>query len=90
MPDHLHALISFSIEESVSAVIGDWKRFQEKQHGIRWQEGYFDHRIRSGDELQLKAGYIRKNPVVKGLCTQPHDWLWLWPRVDGDLRVPSV
>lgn len=46
MPDHLHALLAFPIHESMSAVIGDWKRFQARRHGIVWQEGYFDHRLR--------------------------------------------
>ncbi len=59
-------------------VIGDWKRYQESQHGISWQEGYFDHRIRGDTELQLKADYIRKNPVVAGLCAQSQDWPLVW------------
>ncbi|MBI4624020.1 MAG: hypothetical protein HY736_12490 [Verrucomicrobia bacterium] len=80
MPDHWHALVSFPQGEEMGKVIGDWKRFQEKQHGIVWQEGYFDHRIRNDDELQLKADYIRKNPVAKGLCARPEDWPWVWPR----------
>jgi putative transposase len=90
MPDHWHALLSFPREEKMNRVIGDWKRFQEKQHGIAWQEGFFDHRIRSDEEFQLKAGYFRKNPVVKELCARSEDWPWVWPKaVDGDLRAPS-
>ena len=27
MPDHLHALLSFARDQSMSRVIGDWKRF---------------------------------------------------------------
>src|ERR1700736_2012402 len=46
MPDHLHALLSFASDESMSNVIGDWKHFQTRKHGIIWQEGYFDHRLR--------------------------------------------
>jgi putative transposase len=90
MPDHWHALISFPHEERMSSVIGDWKRFQQKQCGVAWQEGYFDYRIRSDREFELKANYIRQNPVAKGLCAGAEDWSWLWPRVDGDLRAPSV
>jgi putative transposase len=49
MPDHLHALLSFASDESMSGVVGDWKRFQTRKHGIIWQEGYFDHRLRDDD-----------------------------------------
>ena len=46
MPDHLHALLSFPRNGSMSSVIGDWKHFQARKHRIIWQEGYFDHRLR--------------------------------------------
>jgi putative transposase len=73
MPDHLHALISFPALEKMSGVVGDWKRFQQRESAVRWQEGYFDHRIRNDREFEEKAAYIRRNPVVKGLCAQPGD-----------------
>jgi putative transposase len=90
MPDHWHALISFPPLEQMSRVVGDWKRFQEKRLGIAWQEGFFDHRIRSDRDFELKAHYIRQNPVAKGLCVGAEDWPWVWPKMDGDLGAPSV
>jgi putative transposase len=77
MPDHLHALIAFPADDSMSRVIGDWKHYHTTQHGIDWQDGYFDHRIRSEHEFERKADYIRRNPVVKKLCARPEDWLWV-------------
>ena len=77
MPDHLHALISFHREDRMSAVIGDWKRFQSLRLGIRWQEGFFDHRIRNDKEFIEKAMYIRRNPVVRALCRCEADWRWI-------------
>jgi len=44
MPDHLHALLSFARNESMSEVIRDWKRFHARMNRVIWQEGYFDHR----------------------------------------------
>jgi putative transposase len=79
MPDHLHALASFASDESMSNVIGDWKHFQTR-HGIVWQEGYFDHRLRDderGEQLSAKIDYIRQNPVVAGLCAKAEDWPWV-------------
>ena len=90
MPDHWHALISFPQEDAMNATVGDWKRYQEKQLGIQWQEGFFDHRIRSEAEFVEKAHYLRMNPVRAGLCDEPVNWPWRIEQVDGDLRAPSV
>jgi REP element-mobilizing transposase RayT len=79
MPDHIHALLSFPRDKSMSRVIGDWKHFHAHQHGIRWQKGYFDHRLRDderGEQFAAKINYIRNNPVAAGLCTKPEDWPW--------------
>jgi putative transposase len=80
MPDHLHALVSFVSDDSMSSIIGDWKHFQTRQHGIVWQEGYFDHRLRDderGEQLSAKINYIRQNPVAAGLCARIEDWPWV-------------
>jgi putative transposase len=80
MPDHLHALLSFARDLSMSEVIRDWKRFHARINHIIWQEGYFDHRLRAderGMQLTLKMNYIRQNPVAAGLCARPKDWPWV-------------
>jgi len=41
MPDHLHALLSFAGDGPMSKIVGDWKHFQTRKHGIIWQEGLF-------------------------------------------------
>ena len=79
MPDHIHALLSFPREESMSRVIGDWKHFQTHKHGIAWQKGFFDHRLRDderGEQFSAKIDYIRQNPVVAGLCSRAEEWPW--------------
>lgn len=86
MPDHLHALLAFPPDKKMSDVIGIWKGFQAKQHGIRWQNNYFDHRIRNDPELTEKAAYIRNNPVAKGLCTHEDEWPWVYC---GDLSLSA-
>src|SRR5438067_11990166 len=73
MPDHLRALLSFQRDESMSRAIGGWKHFQSHRHGMIWQEGYFDHRLRDdepGEQLSVKINYIRQNPLVAGLCAK--------------------
>ena len=80
MPDHIHALLSFPRDEAMSRVIGDWKHFHKRVHGIVWQEDFFDHRLRDderGEQLSVKMNYIRQNPVVAGLCARAEDWPWV-------------
>ena len=76
MPDHLHALLAFSREKRMSRVIADWKRYHATKNGVRWQDGYFDHRLRNEEQLELKYQYILNNPIAKGLCASPEDWPW--------------
>jgi REP-associated tyrosine transposase len=69
MPDHIHAILSFPRDKSMSRIIGDWKHFHAIQTGIIWQEGYFDHRLRDderGEQLSAKLDYIQQNPVAAG------------------------
>jgi putative transposase len=79
MPDHLHALLSFDRDKSMSRVIGDWKHYHSHHHKIVWQKGYFDHRLRDderGDQMSGKITYMRNNPVAAGLCSRAEDWPW--------------
>ena len=80
MPDHLHALLSFPRDQSMSELIRDWKRFHTRTNQVVWQEGYFDHRLRDderGEEHSAKMNYIRENPVAAGLCAKAEDWRWV-------------
>jgi REP element-mobilizing transposase RayT len=76
MPDHVHALLAFALAQDMSSVIGSWKRYHARMHGIAWQANYFDHRIRTRRELKEKGDYILRNPVVKGLCATEREWAW--------------
>jgi REP element-mobilizing transposase RayT len=87
MPDHIHALLSFARDQAMSRVIGDWKHFQACTHAVKWQEGYFDHRLRDderGEQLSIKMDYIRQNPVVAGLCAKAEDWPWVIDPLEVD------
>ena len=80
MPDHVHAVLSFPRDKSMSDVIRDWKRFHKRTYRVMWQEGYFDHRLRPderGTQFSAKLNYIRQNPVVAGLCARAEEWPWL-------------
>jgi hypothetical protein len=77
------SLLSFASDQSMSKIVGHWKHFQSRKHGIVWQEGYFDHRLRDderGEQLSAKMNYIRHSPVAAGLCTRAEDWPWIIER----------
>ncbi len=80
MPDHVHAVLSFPRDKSMSEVVRDWKRFHTRTYCVMWQEGYFDHRLRydeRGTQLSAKLNYIRENPVAAGFCARAEDWRWV-------------
>ncbi len=78
MPDHLHALISFSEQIGMKKSIADWKRYTSVQLGIGWQRDFFDHRLRKNEAYLEKAAYIRMNPVRAGLVASAEDWPYVW------------
>ncbi len=80
MPDHFHALMAVPGGQSLSETMRAWKSYQTKQHGILWQEGFFDHRLRSDESWTDKANYICLNPVRAGLVETAGDWPYVWPR----------
>ena len=78
MPDHVHGLFSFPKGEREFKVrIANWKRYTSRKHGVPWQRGFFEHRIRNSSEKSEKYQYILMNPVRKQLCNTPNDWKWV-------------
>jgi REP-associated tyrosine transposase len=96
MPDHVHTVLSFARDESMSEVIRDWKRFHKRTNHVTWQEGYFDHRLRldeRGTQLSAKLDYIRDNPVTAGSCVKAEDWPWVidpYGRNGGSARGGTI
>ena len=74
MPDHIHALLAFPATESMGETIRQWKSYAIRRLAVRWQRGFFDHRLRNDEQWQLKAKYIRENPVRKGLVADAAPW----------------
>ncbi|MEM7699853.1 MAG: hypothetical protein AAF236_15770, partial [Verrucomicrobiota bacterium] len=82
MPDHLHVLL-IGTEES-----GDQRltirRIRKdlgsklKSRGAEWQKEAFDHVLRAEDRsrgaFRSVVGYIRENPVRKGMVQRPEEW----------------
>ena len=74
MPDHLHGLFHFPQASRMKAAISAVKAWLAKNHGIRWQRDFFDHRLRGWESAEEKRKYILMNPVRGGLVQKPEDW----------------
>lgn len=44
--DHLHALLAFPPDRAMAQTVGRWKIYCARALSVRWQENFFDHRIR--------------------------------------------
>jgi REP element-mobilizing transposase RayT len=86
MPDHLHALLRFPNDSGMTAVVSNWKRGTARFQGVKWQDNFFDHRIRDQAEANLKWHYIRLNPTAKLLCAREEDWPHWWSGSLGGTR----
>ena len=90
MPDHAHALLAFPAEPGVSEALRNWKRGTTRFQHVEWQDGYFDHRLRADQSRRETWDYIRRNSVVKGLCTTEDDWPWWWSGIVPNPKVERV
>lgn len=74
MPDHLHMLAAFPPGGEMAKTVRLWKTYLARQHGVRWQRDFFDHRLRDDESWEAKADYIRQNPVRAGFVARAEDW----------------
>jgi len=83
MPDHIHLFVAMP---PVGLTLSQWIHVlrtvvgkQLLRLGIQkphWQEGFFDHVLRSAESYGEKWEYVRMNPVRAQLCDQPEDWAY--------------
>ena len=80
MPDHIHLFVGGGANFSLGAWIGVLKQVLaraaklSRQMGQVWQEGFFDHILRSDERYSQKWNYVRENPVRAGLVTSAEEW----------------
>lgn len=65
----LHSIKSFSSHKT-QKMLG--------RKGILWLEETFDRMIRSEEDFSEKWGYIRNNPVKKGIVENEEDYPYLF------------
>lgn len=80
MPDHIHAIIECPDGDAVRVMQGFklsysrlWRE-RYRESGPVWQHRYWDHIIRSQDDMNKHMDYIHYNSVKHGLTKLPGDW----------------
>jgi putative transposase len=73
MPDHIHLLLSpqgLALERVMAFIKGGFSHRLRSKLPV-WQRGYTDHRVRDGNEFQMRRHYIHDNPVRAKLAENP-------------------
>ena len=80
MPDHVHLFVRGADDFRLGHWIGLLKQVLGKAAKLPraktyiWQEGFFDHVLRSNESYAQKWNYVRENPVRTGLVKSAADW----------------
>ncbi len=83
MPDHFHLLLTpapeVSLEKAVQLVKGGFSFRYKRELGSNaevWQEGFTEHRVKSWEDFERHAAYIRENPMRAGLVESAADYVY--------------
>jgi REP element-mobilizing transposase RayT len=80
MPDHVHLFVRGAHDFRLGHRVGLLKQVLGKAAKLSlakthlWQEGFFDHVLRSNESYAQKWNYVRENPVRAGLVKSAADW----------------
>ncbi|MCB5270672.1 MAG: transposase [Candidatus Cloacimonetes bacterium] len=89
MPNHVHILLKpltvdekdLSLAEIMHKIKGSSARqinLVLQRQGKLWQREYYDHWVRTDQEMWNVVEYIRQNPVRAKLASDPECWRWTW------------
>ena len=69
MPNHVHAIVKPAAGHELEDILHSWKSFTAKKAnamlgraGSFWQEEYYDHVIRDGEDFRHQIHYVLDNP----------------------------
>jgi putative transposase len=77
MPDHVHILITPSVDQNTSRCVqliqgGYSFAAREQSPGEIWHSGHHEHRIRDNADHQAQLAYIANNPTRNDLRSYPY------------------
>ncbi len=69
MPNHVHVVLQPHDSQKLAKILHSWKSFTAKEankllerNGSFWQEEYYDHVIRDGEDFKNQIRYVLENP----------------------------
>ena len=81
MPDHVHLFVRGGEDFRLGRWVGLLKQALAKASNFLpgaktqlWQEGFFDHVLRSDESYSQKWNYVRENPTRAGLIKSAEEW----------------
>ena len=80
MPDHVHLFVRGGYNFRLGPWVGALKQVLaraaklSRAKGQIWEEGLFDHVLRSNESYAQKWNYVRENPARAGLVKSAKDW----------------
>jgi putative transposase len=80
MPDHVHLFVRGGQDFRLSRWVGLLKQVLTKAanlsraEGQLWEEGFFDHVLRSDESYSQKWNYVRENPLRAGVVKSLAEW----------------
>lgn len=102
MPDHLHAVLRLGTTRSLPEAMRLLKgriTTELRRLGLRWERGYYDHRIRTEEKLLPIFLYIFLNPFRRHLLSEneiwpyfhcaTEDWKWFQPLTNESTPFPE-
>jgi REP element-mobilizing transposase RayT len=83
MPDHLHFIFELGEGHELSAVLREFKKYTALnanramgRTSAFWQDGYYEHAIRTSEEWTVRMDYMLGNPVRAGLAERVGEYRW--------------
>ena len=79
MPDHVHLLLIGDDDADLLRFVKDFKQrtgyaYRQANSKALWQKSYYDHVVRTKEDLREVARYIVGNPVRAALAATPADY----------------
>ena len=77
MPDHVHLLVTLGLNLQLEQTIRKWKTEVRRLCGwktIRWQENFYDRRLRGKDRMEAFGRYMFLNPFRAKLISAGQRW----------------
>lgn len=97
MPDHIHALVRLGVGASLAETVRLFKgRLAPvlRRNGLAWQDGYYDHQMREGEDAlpvflyiflnPYRANLLRADEKWPGYYCAADDWEWFAPLTNSD------